>query len=315
MRAGGPKRLQTTRFALANSTFFRNMAMDTSEYIITVCTNNDKGVAPKVTALLSKFSFGIRDHAQYYDQHSRLFFMRLHVTFDKSARDMTEFQVQFGALAEELGLVWALKDAKTRPRVVVLVSRIGHCLNDLLFRYKSGLLPIEIVAVISNHDDFRNLVESYGIPFYHFALPAKSPSEEKRGQEKRMLALIERYEADFVVLARYMQILSPEMCRALDGKAINIHHSFLPSFKGARPYAQAHQRGVKLIGATAHFVTSDLDEGPIVEQAVERVDHTMCPDSLSAIGRDAECVVLARAVKWLAEHRVLLNGNKTVVFR
>jgi formyltetrahydrofolate deformylase len=289
--------------------------MDTSEYIITVCANHNKDASSKLTALMSAYSFDIRDHAQYYDEHSRKFFMRLHISSQKNARDLSDFQRQLASLANESGMVWSLTDAKSKPRVVVLVSKIGHCLNDLLFRCRSGSLPIQIVAVVSNHEEFRNLVESYGIYFYHFPLPPGASLEEKRRQEKQALEVIERYGADFVVLARYMQILSPEMCKALEGRAINIHHSFLPSFKGARPYAQAHQRGVKLIGATAHFVTSEIDEGPIVEQAVERVDHSMSPDSLSTVGRDAECVVLARAVKWYAERRVLLNGNKTVVFR
>jgi formyltetrahydrofolate deformylase len=289
--------------------------MDTSEYIITVCANHNKDASSKLTALMSAYSFDIRDHAQYYDEHSRKFFMRLHISSQKNARDLSDFQRQLASLANKSGMVWSLTDAKSKPRVVVLVSKIGHCLNDLLFRCRSGSLPIQIVAVVSNHEEFRNLVESYGIYFYHFPLPPGASLEEKRRQEKQALEVIERYGADFVVLARYMQILSPEMCKALEGRAINIHHSFLPSFKGARPYAQAHQRGVKLIGATAHFVTSEIDEGPIVEQAVERVDHSMSPDSLSTVGRDAECVVLARAVKWYAERRVLLNGNKTVVFR
>jgi formyltetrahydrofolate deformylase len=199
--------------------------------------------------------------------------------------------------------------------MLLMVSKIGHCLNDLLFRYKSGLLPVEIPAIVSNHTDFYQLAASYNIPFHHLPLAAGAPAEAKRKQEERILEIIEAGEIDLVVLARYMQILSPELCEALKGKAINIHHSFLPSFKGAKPYYQAHERGVKLIGATAHFVTGDLDEGPIIEQDVERVDHAMPPETLTSIGRDVECVVLARAVKWFVEHRILLNGHKTVVFR
>jgi formyltetrahydrofolate deformylase len=195
------------------------------------------------------------------------------------------------------------------------VSKIGHCLNDLLFRYRSGLLPVEIPAIVSNHTDFYQLAASYNIPFHHLPLASGASQEAKRAQEERVLEIVKANDVDLVVLARYMQILSPQMCDALKGRAINIHHSFLPSFKGAKPYYQAHERGVKLIGATAHFVTGDLDEGPIIEQDVERVDHAMDPDTLTAIGRDVECVVLARAVKWFVEHRILLNGHKTVVFK
>ncbi len=185
----------------------------------------------------------------------------------------------------------------------------------MLFRYKSGLLPVEIPAIVSNHMDFYQLAASYNIPFHHLPLVAGADQAAKLAQEARVLDLMATHKIDLVVLARYMQILSPGLCEAMRGKAINIHHSFLPSFKGAKPYAQAHTRGVKLIGATAHFVTGDLDEGPIIEQDVERVDHAMGADTLSAIGRDVECVVLARAVKWFVEHRILQNGDKTVVFK
>jgi formyltetrahydrofolate deformylase len=201
------------------------------------------------------------------------------------------------------------------------VSQHGHCLNALLFRVASGTLPIEVPAVVSNHRSFEGLAASHGVPFHHLPIDpaatgaADGEAEAKRAQERRIEALIERERIDFVVLARYMQILSPALCRTLAGRAINIHHSFLPSFKGARPYAQAHARGVKLIGATAHYVTADLDEGPIIEQDVERVDHTLSADDYAAVGRDIECIVLARAVRWHAEHRVLLNGHKCVVFR
>jgi formyltetrahydrofolate deformylase len=208
-----------------------------------------------------------------------------------------------------------LHDARAKPRVLIMVSKIGHCLNDLLFRYKSGLLPVEIPAIVSNHMDFYQLAASYNIPFHHLPLAAGAPESAKLAQEARVAELMEMHQVDLVVLARYMQILSPSMCERLKGKAINIHHSFLPSFKGAKPYAQAHMRGVKLIGATAHFVTGDLDEGPIIEQDVERVDHSMGSDALTAIGRDVECVVLARAVKWFVEHRILLNGHRTVIFK
>jgi formyltetrahydrofolate deformylase len=210
---------------------------------------------------------------------------------------------------------WQLHDAAVKPRVMLMVSKIGHCLNDLLFRYKSGLLPVEIPAIVSNHTDFYQLAASYNIPFHHLPLAPGASEAAKVMQESRIMELVDHHQIDLVVLARYMQILSPAMCNSLRGRAINIHHSFLPSFKGAKPYYQAHDRGVKLIGATAHFVTGELDEGPIIEQDVARVDHAMGPDTLTAIGRDVECVVLARAVKWFLEHRILLNGHKTVVFK
>jgi formyltetrahydrofolate deformylase len=202
-----------------------------------------------------------------------------------------------------------------RPRLLLMVSRHGHCLNDLLFRCQSGQLAADIAAVVSNHPDFAELCANHGVPFHHLALPPGASAQAKRAQEREVEALITAQQIDLVVLARYMQILSAEFCEFLTGRAINIHHSFLPSFKGAKPYYQAHERGVKLIGATAHYVTAELDEGPIIEQDVERVDHSHSPEDFTAVGRDVESVVLARAVRWHVEHRVLLNGRKTVVFR
>ena len=201
-----------------------------------------------------------------------------------------------------------------RPRLLLMVSKHGHCLNDLLFRCQSGQMPAEIAAVVSNHPDFAELCASHGVPFRHLPLATGAPAEAKRVQEQQIERLIEAEQIDLVVLARYMQILSPAFCDFLRGRAINIHHSFLPSFKGAKPYYQAHERGVKLIGATAHYVTAELDEGPIIEQDVERVDHSRGPEDFTAVGRDVESVVLARAVRWHVEHRVLMNGHKTVVF-
>jgi formyltetrahydrofolate deformylase len=198
-----------------------------------------------------------------------------------------------------------------KPRLLILVSRFGHCLNDLLYRYGSGLLNVDIPAIVSNHRDFYRLAANYDVPFFH--LPVTP--ETKRVQEAKVLEMIAAEKIDLVVLARYMQVLSGEACTALAGRAINIHHSFLPSFKGAKPYHQAYARGVKLVGATAHYVTSDLDEGPIIEQDVVRVHHGMGPDALAAAGRDVECSVLARAVTAHVERRVLLNGTSTVVFR
>jgi formyltetrahydrofolate deformylase len=197
----------------------------------------------------------------------------------------------------------------------LMVSHHGHCLNDLLYRWQSGQLNVDIPAIVSNHLDFADLAQRHNIPFHHLPLAAGSGIDLKRAQEHRIEALIHEQQIDLVVLARYMQILTPEFCAFLKGRAINIHHSFLPSFKGAKPYFQAHDRGVKLIGATAHYVTADLDEGPIIEQDVARVDHSLSVKDFTAVGRDIECMVLARAVRWHVEHRVLLNGQKTVVFR
>jgi formyltetrahydrofolate deformylase len=241
--------------------------------------------------------------------------MRVHFSLEDPGVSDALLRSEFATLGDSMQMNWQLHDAHKKPRMLIMVSKIGHCLNDLLFRYKSGLLPVEIPAIISNHTDFYQLSASYNIPFHHLPLAAGASAEAKRVQEEKVLEIVRDHDIDLVVLARYMQVLSPAMCQELKGRAINIHHSFLPSFKGAKPYYQAHDRGVKLIGATAHFVTSDLDEGPIIEQDVERVDHAMDPDTLTAIGRDVECVVLARAVKWFVEHRILLNGHKTVVFR
>ncbi len=285
------------------------------EYILTLSCLDQRGIVHRVSGFLAEHGCNIIDSAQFGDAQSKLFFMRVHFSADDGSVADKTLRDRFAALAATMQMNWQLHDAHKKPRMMLMVSKIGHCLNDLLFRYKSGLLPVEIPAIVSNHTDFYQLAASYNIPFHHLPLAAGAPPEAKRMQEERVLEIVRANDIDLVVLARYMQILSPQMCDALKGRAINIHHSFLPSFKGAKPYYQAHDRGVKLIGATAHFVTGDLDEGPIVEQDVERVDHAMDPDTLTAIGRDVECVVLARAVKWFVEHRILLNGHKTVVFK
>jgi formyltetrahydrofolate deformylase len=290
------------------------MTITHPEYILTLSCHDRRGIVHRVSGFLAEHGCNIIDSAQFGDANSQLFFMRVHFALEDESLSDVALRTQFAAVADSMGMNWQLHDAKKKPRVMLMVSKIGHCLNDLLFRYKSGLLPVEIPAIVSNHTDFYQLAASYNIPFHHLPLAAGASSEAKRAQEKRVMEIVEANNIDLVVLARYMQILSPEMCEAMRGRAINIHHSFLPSFKGAKPYYQAHDRGVKLIGATAHFVTGDLDEGPIIEQGVERVDHSMGPDTLTAIGRDIECVVLARAVKWFVEHRILLNGHKTVVF-
>ena len=285
------------------------------EYILTLSCLDQRGIVHRVSGFLAEHGCNIIDSAQFGDAESQLFFMRVHFSLDEPGVDNAQLRSDFAQLGEAMKLDWEMRDARAKPRVMLMVSKIGHCLNDLLFRYKSGLLPVEIPAIVSNHMDFYQLAASYNIPFHYLPLAAGAPEEAKLAQENRIIELMDNHQVDLVVLARYMQILSPQLCARLKGKAINIHHSFLPSFKGAKPYAQAHHRGVKLIGATAHFVTSDLDEGPIIEQDVERVDHSMDADTLSAIGRDVECVVLARAVKWFVEHRVLQNGAKTVVFK
>ncbi|MET0980617.1 MAG: formyltetrahydrofolate deformylase [Telluria sp.] len=285
------------------------------EYILTLSCTDQRGIVLRVAGFLAEHGCNIIDSAQFGDPESHLFFMRVHFALEDAGVADADLRLAFAALCEAAGMRGQLHDAHAKPRVLIMVSKIGHCLNDLLFRYKSGLLPVEIPAIVSNHMDFYQLAASYNIPFHHLPLVPGASEAAKLAQEARMVELLDMHRIDLVVLARYMQILSPGLCEALQGRAINIHHSFLPSFKGARPYAQAHLRGVKLIGATAHFVTGDLDEGPIIEQDVERVDHAMTVDELTAIGRDVECVVLARAVKWFVEHRILQNGDRTVVFK
>jgi formyltetrahydrofolate deformylase len=240
--------------------------------------------------------------------------MRVQFTAPPQLAAPATLEALFGHVRKQFDMALHFHARDARPRVLLMVSQHGHCLNDLLFRVRSGQLPIDVPCVVSNHTH-AELVRSHCVVFHHRPLAPGADAEAKQAQEARVLELVDRERIDLVVLARYMQILSPALCTQLAGRAINIHHSFLPSFKGARPYAQAHARGVKLIGATAHYVTPDLDEGPIIEQDVARVDHADSIDEMSAAGRDVECLVLARAVRWHTEHRVLLNGHKTVVFR
>ncbi len=288
--------------------------MSSPDYILTLSCPDQMGIVHTVSGFLFERGGNIIDSAQYDDTDSDRFFMRVH--FQERRPDVTLdiLKTEFAPIAARFNMDWQLFDGRVKPRLLIMVSKIGHCLNDLLFRHQSGNLPVEIAAVVSNHPDFEPLARSYGIPFHHFPLLGAS-AEQKAEQEAQVLHIVEQEKIDCVILARYMQILSNDMCVQLNGRAINIHHSFLPSFKGAKPYHQAFSKGVKLIGATAHFVTADLDEGPIIEQDIARADHSMSADDLTAIGRDTECVTLARAVKWHAEHRVLLNGKKTVVFK
>ncbi|GIH78806.1 formyltetrahydrofolate deformylase [Planobispora longispora] len=283
--------------------------MSSAEYVLTLSCPDRPGVVAAVSGLLAGRGCNIIESQQFGDRDAGRFFMRVQFSTPGTASE-DKLRVAFAELAPEFGMEITLRDTAVKPRVLILVSKYGHCLNDLLYRVRSGTLDVEIVAVASNHPDLRPLTQSYGIDYHH--LPVTP--ETKSRQEAEILALVEHYRADAVVLARYMQVLSEDLCAKLAGRAINIHHSFLPSFKGAKPYHQAHARGVKLIGATAHYVTSDLDEGPIIEQEVARVNHSHSPEDLVAIGRDLECVALARAVKWHVEQRVLLDGHKTVVF-
>jgi formyltetrahydrofolate deformylase len=276
------------------------------QHILTLSCPDRIGIVHAVSGFLVQHNANIDEAAQFSDPDTRLFFMR--VTFD-CALSTAEIDRLFNPLAQTLGMRHALHPAMTRMPTVIMVSREGHCLNDLLYRAHNQTLSIDVRAVIGNHPDLAKIASHYSIPFHHV------PIDDKSQAEMRQIELIRGAQAELVVLARYMQILSTTMCEQLRGRAINIHHSFLPSFKGARPYHQAHARGVKLIGATAHYVTGDLDEGPIIEQDVARVDQAATPEQWVALGKDTENQVLARAVKWHSEHRVLLNGHKTVIFK
>ena len=286
------------------------MAAVPRELILTLSCPDRRGIVLAVTRLIADRGGNILDSQQFGDPDARTFFMRVHLAAEEGG-DLAEWADAFAPLATSFGMRWELHDAADRPRVLVLVSREGHCLNDLLYRWRTGAVPAEIVGVASPHDDCAALTGSYGLPYNWLPGVAAEPAD----RDEALLQLVTERRADLVVLARYMQILGPEACRALAGRAINIHHSFLPSFKGARPYRQAHERGVKLIGATAHYVTDELDDGPFIEQEVARVDHAHSVAELARVGRDVECVALARAVRWHVEHRVLLYGRGTVVFR
>ncbi len=278
-------------------------------YILTLSCPDRPGIVHAVSGFLFERGGNIEEAAQSSDPDTGLFFMRVRFACDRLGHE--ELKAQLGEFGQPFQMGWKLHATREPMRTVIMVSKEGHCLNDLLFRWKSGLLPLDIRAIVSNHREFYQLAASYNVPFHHIPVTAATKAQA----EARQYEIIEAEGAELVVLARYMQVLSDELCRKLAGRAINIHHSFLPSFKGAKPYYQAHDRGVKLIGATAHYVTADLDEGPIIEQDVARVDHSKTVEDLTAIGRDTESQVLARAVKWHGEHRVLLNGHKTVIFK
>ena len=290
-----------------------------AEFILTLSCRDTTGVVYAVSGLLYQGGCNIIDSQQFGDLQGEdatgLFFMRVHFAAPPHLASTAALVTLFAHTQKQYGMQLELHDVTHRARLLLMVSQHGHCLNDLLFRWRSAQLPVDIAGIVSNHTQLEPLANSYGVPFHHLPLPTGSDAAAKRAQELELEALIERERIELVVLARYMQILSAELCARLKGRAINIHHSFLPSFKGARPYFQAHARGVKLIGATAHYVTADLDEGPIIEQDVQRVDHAMSAEAFTAVGRDIECAVLARAVRWHVEHRVLMNGHKSVIFR
>jgi formyltetrahydrofolate deformylase len=280
-------------------------------YILTLSCADRTGIVAAVASRLAQAGGFILDSQQYADLEAQRFFLRVEFILPGDSSFKTDdLRSHFEPVAQQLQLDWELLPSAHRPKLLIAVSRASHCLNDLLHRWHTGTLPVEMAAVVSNHPDLRRLTEWHGVDYHHLPITPETREE----QEAALFSVFDRTGADYLVLARYMQVLSPRVAERLAGRCINIHHSFLPSFKGARPYHRARERGVKLIGATAHFVTGDLDEGPIIEQDVERVDHRATEQDLVRIGRDIEARVLARAVRWTAERRVFLNGVRTVVF-
>lgn len=279
----------------------------TKDHILTLSCPDKPGIIHTVTGVLAKYNLNILDLQQFSDPDLQKFFMRVHFGHADSTEHLAE---PFGALASDLKMEYEIVPKVHKPKVMIMVSKQGHCLNDLLFRQKTQQLNIEVPLIVSNHNEFESLAKSYDVAFHHLPVTKDTKAE----QEGKILDLVKQHNIDLIVLARYMQVLSPTLCSAMSGKIINIHHSFLPSFKGAKPYHQAYERGVKIIGATAHFVTADLDEGPIIEQRIARVDHGMDAKQLVDEGSNVESQTLAAAVKWWAEKRVFLNGSKTVVF-
>ncbi len=281
------------------------------KYVLTVSCPEANGIVRAVSDFLFQRGATISDAAQHRDPVIDRFFMRVEFEEVEAELPGTEMlDADFKELARKFDMQWRFFDLAIKPKVLMAVSKHGHCLNDILHRWSSGVLPADIVGVVSNHEELRGITEWYKIPYHYLPVNESNKAE----QEDEILRIIADQKVDLLALARYMQILSPKMCEAMAGRAINIHHSFLPGFKGANPYRQAYMRGVKIIGATAHYVTTDLDEGPIIEQAVEKIDHNFDIDELVQIGRDAECAAFARAVKWHCEHRIIVNGTKTVVF-
>ncbi len=287
------------------------MAKQDQCYILTVVCPDAVGIVAEVASYLRDCEHFIEESSHFGDRGTGTFFMRTRFTPQRAPFSRESFRQGFATIAERFSMQWQLHDMQLLPRALIMVSRYDHCLNDLLYRYRTGALRMQIPAIVSNHLDLAGLADWHRIPYLHVPI---SP-ETKPAAEARLLEIIEDTKAELIVLARYMQILSATVCERLAGRVINIHHSFLPGFKGAKPYHEAHRRGVKLIGATAHYVTPDLDEGPIIEQTVERVDHTHGPAELAAVGRDVEALTLARAVKLHLDHRVFVNGGRTVVLR
>ena len=278
-------------------------------FVLTVSCQSTRGIVAAISGYLAEQGCNIVDSSQFDDLHTGQFFMRVSFISEEGAAQ-AKLEKGFVAVAEKFGMNWNLYDAAQRMKVLLMVSRFGHCLNDLLYRWKIGALPIDIVGVVSNHFDYQKVVVNHDIPFHHI----KVTKENKPQAEARLMEVVEQSGAELIVLARYMQVLSDAVCKKMSGRIINIHHSFLPSFKGANPYKQAFERGVKLIGATAHYVTEDLDEGPIIEQDVARITHAQSAEDYVSIGRDVESQVLARAVHAHIHHRTFMNGNKTIVF-
>ncbi|WPU09615.1 formyltetrahydrofolate deformylase [Pseudarthrobacter oxydans] len=289
----------------------RSAPVTTVEHVLTLDCSESPGIVHAVSGFLLEHGCDIIDNQQFGERSEKHFFMRVHFVSDGDASTVDTLRTAFGPVAEKFGMRWRLEPHGSKRRVLIMVSKFGHCLNDLLFRARIGELPVDVVAVVSNHMDHQALVEWHGIPFFHVPVTA----DTKPAAEARLLELVDEFDVELVVLARYMQVLSDNLTRKLDGKAINIHHSFLPSFKGAKPYHQAYARGVKTVGATAHYVNSELDEGPIISQQTVEVDHTYGPEDLVAAGRDTECKALSNAVRWHCEGRVILQGNRTVVLR
>jgi formyltetrahydrofolate deformylase len=283
----------------------------TVEHVLTLDCPEGPGIVHAVSGFLLEHGCDIIDNKQFGERSEGHFYMRVHFISEGNESTLQELRDSFAPVADRFGMRWQLERQGSKRKVLIMVSKFGHCLNDLLFRARIGELPVDVVAVVSNHLDHQTLVEWHGIPFHHIPVTAAT----KSAAEARLMELVDGLGVELVVLARYMQVLSDDLTRKLDGRAINIHHSFLPSFKGAKPYHQAYARGVKTVGATAHYVNAELDEGPIIAQQVVEVDHTYGPEDLVAAGRDTECKALSNAVQWHCEGRVLLQGNRTVVLR
>jgi formyltetrahydrofolate deformylase len=281
-----------------------------TQFVLTLSCPERPGIVNAVTSFLVRHSCDITEHQQFDDPDHGQVFLRTEFRTTEETITVDGLKQAFVTIANTYGMQWELRDASVKSRVLVMVSKFDHCLADLLYRWRSGTLDADIALIVSNHPDLRPLADAAGIPFEHIPVTAAT----KPQSEARLLELVDQYDIDLVVLARYMQILSDDLCKKLEGRAINIHHSFLPSFVGAKPYHQAYQRGVKHVGATAHYVTADLDEGPIIEQEVIRVDHRLSAEQLVLVGRDAERTALARAVNWHCQNRILLHGNRTVIF-